>query len=191
MNAATKQATWLFLGLITLACLGWHFVRMSTPTARLDAHTLATTPDSMVTGLKVKQFDAKGSLVNFLESPQMQHVPDKNTNVFTTPHIVVTENPGEAWDIRAKQAISLNKGDEIKFVNDVLIQQKNSSQQAQNTFTTDELFYYPKQKFASTNHKVTFKQAGTIVHSVGMQAYLDEKHVKLLNRTHAIYHPHG
>ncbi|MDP1602434.1 MAG: LPS export ABC transporter periplasmic protein LptC [Legionella sp.] len=187
MNAA-KQATWLFFAMIALACSGWYFASRDT-VVKLDEQTLATTADSVVIGLTVRQFDAKGSLANFLESPEMQHIPEKNTNLFKSPHIVLAQENQPAWDIRSEKAQSINKGEQITFIKKVIIHQGKDAHTEDSTFKTEELTYFPKQKFATTALAIVFEQAGSIVHSTGMNAYLNDKHIELLGKAHATYQP--
>lgn len=190
MNA-TKQALWLFFTLIALAGSGWYFASAS-PGIKLDAQMLAKTADATVDGLSIKQFNAQGKLVNFLESPHMHHIPENDTHIFTSPHIILKQEDESAWDIRSQQASAFNKGEKIIFSQQVVIAQSRPQQPDAGTFKTEELTYLVKQKFASTPLDVTFSQPGTVVQSRGMNAYLAEKHVVLLNNTHAIYKPsHG
>lgn len=187
MNAA-KQAIWLFFTMIALACSGWYFA-ISPLIVKLDDQTLANTADSVVSNLTVRQFDAEGMLVNFLESPEMQHVPDKNTNLFKSPHIILKQENQTSWDIRSKKAQSINKGEQITLVENVIIHQDKSEHTQESTFKTEELTYFPKQKLASTALAVVFEQAGSIVHAIGMKAYLEDKHVELLSKARATYEP--
>lgn len=187
MNAA-KQATWLFCLMITLACSGWYFA-ISTTKVKLDDETLANTADSIVLGLTIRQFSTNGLLANFLESREMQHIPDKDINLFTSPHIIVSQENQAAWDIRSDKAQSINKGEKITFIKDVVIHQDKSEKAQESTFKTEELVYFPKQKFASTALAVVFEQPGSTIHSTGMNAYLEDKHVELLGKTRAIYKP--
>lgn len=187
MNAA-RQAIWLFSLMIVLACSGWYFAT-STSKAKLDDETLANTADSIVLGLTIRQFTATGSLANFLESAEMQHIPDQDMNLFTSPHIVVSQDNQAAWDIRSKNARSINKGEKITFIQNVVIHQDGNEKTQESTLKTEELVYFPKQKFATTALAVIFEQPGSTIHSIGMNAYLEDKHVELLGKARAIYKP--
>jgi lipopolysaccharide export system protein LptC len=189
MNA-TKQAVWLFFTLIALASLGWHFAN-TIPVIKLDEQTLAKTADSVILDLSIKQFDKKGELINFLESPQMEHIPDQEKHIFTAPHIILTQEDNSNWDIRSHDATAIHKGERIIFKKNVVItQQKKDTPNTPSIFKTEELTYIVKQKFAFTPLAVTFIQPGTVVQSTGMNAYLADQHIVLLNKTHAVYNPH-
>ncbi|WP_419420882.1 LPS export ABC transporter periplasmic protein LptC [Legionella sp. D16C41] len=187
MNAA-KQSAWIFCLLIVLSCSGWYFA--SSPKGeKLDTATLAKTPDSIAIGLKVQQFDSKGALAHSLESPQAKHIPEKDIYIFATPHIVLKQENEPNWDIHAQKALAFEKGKQINLRGNVVIHQEKGLKSPESTLKTEELTYFPEQKFATTNLAVIFRQPGSVIHSEGMNAYLDQKRVELLNNAHATYEP--
>jgi len=190
MNAS-KQAAWLFLTLIALACSGWYFAS-EPPVIKLDTKTLSKTTDATVSHLTVRQYNAEGQLANSIQTPLMQHIPLNNTHVFQSPHIIIAQQDQPAWEINAQQATSLRGGEEITFIKDVVIHQAKNERTQESTLKTEEITYFPKDKFASTQKDVTFEQPGNIVHATGMKAYLAQKRVQLLGRARGTYEPnHG
>ncbi|KTC65727.1 Uncharacterized protein YrbK clustered with lipopolysaccharide transporters (plasmid) [Legionella adelaidensis] len=188
MNAGSKQAVWIFIALIALACSGWYFA--SSPIQiTLDNQTLANTIDSTATHLTVKQFNAEGKLASLLQTPQMDHIPNENTHLLAAPFIKINQINKPAWEVQSKQAISKEGGQLITFEKDVIIHQKSAEQTAESTLKTELLFYQPKTKLAWTHAKVFFEQMGNIVESKGMKAYLEEKHIQLLSEARATYVP--
>lgn len=190
MNAV-KQGMWLFFALIACVWSGWYFSR-SLSIIPLDAQTLASTPDAIVSGLTIRQFNDQGHLINLLESPKMQHIPNQNTNLFESPHIILTQDNQPSWDIRSQKAHATNKGEQINLSDNVIIHQNTNNSTKESTLKTEALTYFPKQKFATTPLAVSFEQAGSTIHAIGMNAYLDDKRVELLGKTQATYEPnHG
>lgn len=190
MNA-TKQAGWLFLTMISLACLGGYFAS-STLITQLDEQTLAKTPNYIVKDLSVRQFNSQGKLINHLMAPEMISIPENNTHWLKSPHIISKQDDQEPWEIFSKKAHSINRGEQITFIKHVIIHQEKSNHNEESTFKTEKLIYFPKNKYATTNQAISFEQPGSIVHSVGMQANLETKHVKLLNKAEATFEPnHG
>lgn len=188
---AAKQATWLFLLLISLACSGWYFASSSSPKIKLDAKTLYTTTDMTIQHLTVYQYDKEGRLANSLKTPLMHHIPENNTHWLKKPYIIVTQDDQPSWEIQAEEATAIHGGEQITFNKEVKIQQKNETN-AESTLLTESITYFPKDKFATTQSDVTFKQAGNIVNAKGMEANLAEKHVKLLSQARGKYVPnHG
>ncbi len=187
MNAA-KQAAWLFITLICLACSGWYFAS-SKQLKKLDEHTLSTTADMIISHLTVHQFDSNGHLSNYLQTPLMRHISLNNTNVLTTPHIVISQDNQPPWEIFAEQATSLYGGQQITFNKNVIVHQKNDKQTQESTLKTEAITYYPKEKLASTLLDVTYERPGNIVQSRGMNAYLAQKRVQLLSKARGVYEP--
>ncbi len=177
MNA-TKQAAWLFCSLVALAFSSMYFAS-SKPVKRLDDSTLSKTADILVSNLIIRRFDIAGNLINFIETPMMQHIPENNIHLLTSPKLTLAETNQPAWEISAKMAKGLNGGEQITFIQDVIIHQGKSKNGEESTIKTEILDYFPKTKIASTEAPVSFAQAGSIVHSHGMKANLEEKKVHL------------
>lgn len=189
MNAA-KQAAWLFCLLIVLAGSGWYFASSSS-VKKLDDKTLSQSADTVITNLTVRRFDEQGKLINYLKTPQLQHIPAENTNLLKTPDIMVVQPGQPAWQIRSDHARAIHGGETIIFIKNVVIHQNKGEHSQESTMKTEELTYFPKEKLATTELAVSFEQPGSIVHSQGMKAYLADKRVQL-SRAHATYEPkHG
>ena len=187
MNAA-KQAVWLFFALIGLACSGWYFASSST-VIKLDEETLSTTPDMIVNTLSVRQFDSNGQQAHYLQTPLLHHTPRNDTHWLKTPQIIVANAKQGVWDIRSKQAIALNGGEKITFTKEVIIHQQHHEKTQESTLTTEQLTYFPKGKFATSDVKVTYSQAHNTVEAIGMKAYLNDKRVQLLSQARGTYAP--
>ncbi|KTC67766.1 lipopolysaccharide export system protein LptC [Legionella birminghamensis] len=187
MNAA-KHAAWLFIALFALACSGWYFASSSAPAIKLDNHVLSIMPDAVVSGLVVRQFNNDGMLVNLLETTKLRHIPENNTHYLTAPHIIIKQNDQPGWNIRSAKAKAINGGEQIDFIDDVIIHHEKDQNNEETTITTDNLTYYPKTKFATTLALVNFAQPGSTVKSQGMNAYLADKRIQL-SRVRATYEP--
>lgn len=190
MNAA-KQAAWLFIALLMLAISGWYFASSST-VFKLDNQTLSTSPDTIIKHLTVQQFDANGQLSHYLKTPLLRHIPLENTHQLKTPHILIAQPNQPAWEIHAKSATAIHGGEQITFNNNVIVHQKQDKNRETSTFKTELLTYFPKKQLATTPKEMTFEQAGNVVHSTGMNAYLAQNRIQLLNNARGTYAPnHG
>src|SRR5680860_1672405 len=105
MNAG-KQATWLFIALISLCFSSWYFASSSN-IAKLDEKTLSTTVDTIIKNLTVKQYDTAGNLVNYLKTPLLHHTPKDNIHWLKNPFIQVSQQDQTPWEISAKVATSM------------------------------------------------------------------------------------
>jgi lipopolysaccharide export system protein LptC len=187
MNAA-KQAAWLFCLLLCLAGSGLYFASEK-PIKRLDDNLLSKTADMVISNLSVRRFDEQGKLVNFLQTPEARHIPANNTHLFKSPHLTLSQNNQPAWEINSQNAKSINGGELITFKNKVVIHQQKNKNGQESTMKTEELHYYSKSKVAVTELPVSFEQPGSIVHSKGMKAYLEDRHIQLLSQARATFEP--
>jgi lipopolysaccharide export system protein LptC len=185
MNAM-RQALWLLLVLLLLAGSGWYFASKP-PVIKFDKKNLSTSVDAVVKNVTVRQFNIKGELSHYLQTPLIHHIPLNNTHELTTPHIMVTHEDQKPWVIDAKKAVALYGGKQITLINDVLIHQINHETAEETTVKTQELTYFPNEKRATTTKGITFSQPGAVVKSIGMNAYLAENRVQLLSHASGVY----
>jgi lipopolysaccharide export system protein LptC len=186
MNAG-KQAVWLSIALMVLAYSGWYFAS-SAPVIKLDKKTLETTIDTTIQHLTIRQYDAQGELIQSIKTPWVNHIPLHDTHELKQPLIQVTENKTSPWEIHAEYATSVHGGQEITLKKQVIIHQEAGEKTAESTLKTESITYYPKEKIAVTKDHVTYEQAGNVMHSKGMKAYLDQKRV-LLSQARGSYVP--
>ncbi|CDZ78698.1 Organic solvent tolerance protein OstA [Legionella massiliensis] len=191
MNAA-KQAAWLCCLLLVLAGSGLYFASAK-PIKRLDDTALSKTADMIISNLTVMRFDEKGKLINYLHSPEAQHIPENNTHFFKSPRLSLAQENQPDWEISSQTARAINGGEKITFSHNVVVHQDKNKRGQESTLKTEELHYFSKTKIANTDLDVSFEQPGNIVHSKGMKANLEEKRIQLLSQAHATFEPtkHG
>ncbi|PJD96879.1 MAG: LPS export ABC transporter periplasmic protein LptC [Legionella sp.] len=159
------------------------------PVIQLDNETLSTTIDTSILQLSVKKFNELGELSSLMTTPRMEHIPKNNVHLLQTPHVVIKEKNQPDWEIKSRQATSINGGHTITFSQKVVMRQRMANGTQESKLKTEEITYYPKQKKATTNLFVTFEQPGNTIQSTGMNAYLDEKRVELLHGAQGSYAP--
>jgi lipopolysaccharide export system protein LptC len=187
MNA-TKSASLLLMLVLGLAGAGWYFASPK-PMFRLDANTLSTSTDTIVHNLKVRQFGTDGHLINLLHTPLLHHIPLNNTHKLQSPHIVIKEPNQAPVEIHANEALALYGGQQITLNQEVVIHQKKTDKSVESTLKTESMTYFPKTKFATTEKKTTVERPGSVISSMGMNAYLAEKRITLLNKARGTYEP--
>lgn len=184
----SKQTLWLIFVALILTGSGWYFTHPAKIT-RMDEETLANTIDTTIVNLTVRQFDEKGSLVNLLKTPLLQHIPKDDVHLLQTPHIIIAQEDQPNWEIQSQKAKSLEGGKRIIFMEQVIVHQNADKKTQESTLKTEEVTYFPKEKKASTNLLVTYEQPGNFIQSMGMNAFLDEKRVELLHQARGTYEP--
>lgn len=183
------KPVFLLIILIVLSISGWYFAS-SRQAIYLDDETLAKTTDTIVNELNVRQFDLQGNIINSLYTPIMKHIPFNNVHFFQNPHIIIVQKNEPPMDITANQATSILGGKEITLNDNVIMQQIKNGEIS--NFKTNQITYYPKNKFAQTFDPVTMEQNGNVINAIGLKAYLQDMHIELLSNTRGSYTPkHG
>ena len=188
MNHVKRQISWFLMAIIVLASSVWYF-HQPQKIQKLDNETLSSTIDATVVQLTVRQFDAKGNLVNVLRTPLLQHIPKDDVSLLQTPRIYIAQENQPAWEIQSQKAKSVAGGASITFMQQVIVHQNADEKTQESTLKTEEVVYYPKLKKATTDLLVTYEQPGNFIQSMGMNAYLDEKRVELLHQARGRYDP--
>lgn len=183
---AVKQALWLVMALISFSGFAWYFVS-ATPPHPLSEDILSTTADTVIQNLTVREFDHQGQLAHYVETPLMRHIEKNNTHWLKTPRIIIKQANQKDWTIQAQQAVTLHGGEQITFSRQVIVHQVSGVNNQESTFATEELVYFPKTKLATSPVAVSYQQPGNMIQSTGMRAYLDKKHVQLLNEARGTY----
>lgn len=191
MNKLTRKkdlmiGSLLFFSLMGLSFGGWYFA--SSPVLKsINEDTLMNTADLNVSQLTVKQFDTRGSLVHFIQSPFVKHIPAHDTHLITLPHIISRQPNKPLLEIRSLDATSIQGGKQITFEKQVVVLQKKTGKET-STMTTEELVYYPSKKIASTQKKIRFHENGSTLYSQGMKADLGKNqsiHLSKVRASHA------
>ena len=175
-----------FIILICLGCVGWYIAKPQ-QLLLLDSKTLLNTPDAIINNLTVTKFNADGSIATRLITPQMKHIPNNNTSLLDKPNIISYQENQAPWKISALNGKAINGSEKVTLTNDVFIHQPASPHNKETNFHTEKLYYYPQRQYADTDIAITLTQPGTVIKAIGMQAYLEEKKIKFLNRTRGRY----
>lgn len=181
-----KQAGWSVLTLIAFACFGL-YITSNKPVLKLDNDTLSTTEDTVVTDLTLTQFDANGHVSHYLQTKTVRHVPRNDTHYLTTPTIKIAQENQAPWEINAQEAVAIQSGQQITFHDNVIICQKKGKPAEETRVTTEEITYFPQKQLATTRKPIRLSQAGNVVTSTGMNAYLADNRVQLLSNAQAVY----
>ncbi|MGV3740419.1 MAG: LPS export ABC transporter periplasmic protein LptC [Gammaproteobacteria bacterium] len=175
-----QRGFWLLAisGLLIL-CI-WQWLRNTTHyTQLLDQNTLEQTANVIIYDLKYRQYNANGTVLHFLETPKMRHIPKNNKHILTTPHLIVTEPDKEPWEMHAELGTAVNKTEMILLDRHVLINQHKNNEEM--VLKTEHLTYFPEEKRATTHEEVTMIQGGTHIRSTGLVANLADNQIHLQN----------
>lgn len=183
------QCFWFIIALTCVLGFGFLYIQLLRPAQPATPSLLSGKKiDSFLVNLSVKEFSDSGQLIHYLQTPLMQHLPESNTHLLQKPHFIITEANQTPWEIRADKARA-QKDNTITLIHHVMIEQKASDVKAATILTTEKMLYFPKEKRASTNKKVTIQQAQNRMQAVGMNAYLADNKVELLSHVRGRYEP--
>lgn len=133
------------------------------------------------------QFDEQGKPSHQLETIQLIHYPQEDKNLLANPHIILSSKDQTPWHIQAKQGISTQKMEILTLKGDVILQQAAGANNTARTIHTEELLYYPKKQFATTQHPILLEQPGLKVNATGINAYMEQQQVELLSNVSIHY----
>lgn len=175
----------LLLLLAIVSFLGWYHYTAnpgnSKTTAMIDAFAIDI--DGM-------QFDDLGQKQGELKSPKLLHFASDDSSLLTTPYLTLYSKDNKApWTITSKTGKTFNGTEKVDLIDNVVIHQPTSAQNQDTTISTSLLHIFPKQQLANTDKSVTLVQSGIKITSIGMNAYLDQKHVTLLSQARGFYDP--
>lgn len=164
---------------------------MTLETLSNDAHkknhaTKSSGPDYFARQITTKQFDKNGDQQSQLTSKSMQHFANDTTRLLEVTLILYRH--GEApIQITADEAYITDHSHKIRLQDHVRLHQKASNTNSEKTVLTDEMIYFPKQKLASTDKAVVYREPNTEVHSIGMQFDLKTQQIHLSSKARGHY----
>lgn len=184
----TKKYYFLNILLLLLAIvsfLGWYqFKTNPSPVKTADSI------DAFAMGIQGVQFDELGQKQGEMDSPKLLHFASEDSSVLTTPLITLYSKDNKApWSISSQTGKTFNGTEKVDLIDNVVIHQPPGAQNQDTTITTSLLHIFPNQNLANTDKPVTLVQSGVKITSVGMNAYLDQKHVTLLSQARGFYDP--
>lgn len=184
----TKLINWGCIIITAFVCSFWYYMSKTNSIGfNIDKEKLKNSVDATINDISFKEFNHKGELANFLETPMIEHIPKNNTHFLTKPHIIVREEDKDPWDINAKSAKAIKGGKKITFSNDVSIAQKKDVGKGDILLLTEEITYFPNKKYATTKKDVKLRQDNSIVEATGLKAFLAESRIKFMSNARGHY----
>lgn len=183
-----KIINWLCVIVTICLCFFWyHMSNTNNDNLVIDKESLKNSIDMTINNINIKEFNANGKLTNFIESKEVNHIPQHDTHILTNPHIIVKEGEQLPWDINAKSATATHGGQKVTFSKDVKIIQKQPSNIGNIQLYTDKITYFPNKKYAITKNDVKLQQNNSIVEATGLKAYLTESRIQFLKNARGRY----
>jgi lipopolysaccharide export system protein LptC len=134
--------------------------------------------------------DKNGKPHSTLRSKKLLHYPVRDTSILQEPSFIFYADNALPWHVNAKQGRSIHGHQQIDLKNDVFIQQLDENKHPQMTLQTSAITIYPDRSYATSTQAVELTEPDVALSGIGMNAYLQEKRIKLLHHvrgTHAMY----
>ena len=150
-------------------------------------------PQTYLTGVETTQYTEDGAisytfkadkLSYYQRNPNRKHPSDYT--LIDAPLITMYDADKTPWHIRAKHGRSNASGTEIRLWGDVLAWQERDKGE-RSELSTSLLVLKPESQYAETNKPVMISTADSVTRAVGLQAFLQERRIKLLSRVRAVH----
>lgn len=184
----TKIINWSCFIVTMFLCVFWyHMSNTKNDSIIIDKESLKNSIDITIHNVNIKEFNKEGKLANFLESQEINHIPQHDTHILTKPHIIVQEGNEQPWVINSNIAKATHGGTKVTFSDDVKIIQKQPPNVGNIQLFTDKITYFPNKKYAVTKNEVKLQQNNSIVEATGLKAYIAENRIKFLKNARGRY----
>lgn len=144
-------------------------------------------PDYIITHFNVRRFDTNGVLQHTLIAEKMEHYPDDDTSVVTSPHLINHRQP--VTNIFARQALVSKDAKEIYFVDNVRVVRQGATEQALATIMKTRLLtVFPDDEIGHAITPVTITQGKSIINGTRLDLNNKSGITVLSGRVTAILH---
>ncbi len=139
----------------------------------------------IINGL-IKDYDRHGQLKQQLRSSQLEHQPALQQILLKTPEIQLYRINMPSHKASSLHGIIRDNNDTVFLTGEVFLLD-NPDPQLANTLNTESLTFYPKQRIARTDKKVTITNSTSTTTSVGMTIDTDSGILKLLSEVTGVH----
>lgn len=150
------------------------------------ARDAAIVPDYTMSSLDSLNMTAEGRPATRLTADFMAHYESKDETELSQPKLKIFRPDQEPLYARADHGW-VRSGNEVILLKDkVRFWENNADGQLVMEVTTNEATLYPERDYAETDKPATLSTRNTITDSVGMEAYMDEGRIEMLDQVHTI-----
>lgn len=146
-------------------------------------------PDYYGEQLNHRQFSAEGQLVQELSADKSKHYPLTAVTHFTEPHIVVTSDNGERWQIEARLGKTQDSKHLVTLSKQVEIRPINPQPEQDLLVETEVLNYYTDTQTAETREPVKITSPNAWINSTGMSLSIPKQTMELNHQVNTRYVP--
>lgn len=188
MLGITKNKTRiLYLSLLALICvISIAILHHAGQQEKLASQKSENVDSFVIQGINT-EYDQNGKLKTKIISEMITHLHREKTSFLKNPRIILYTENNTPWHIRADQAMTNKKGDQVVLQDHVIIHQLATAQEPETTITTTQLIIFPKKSMATTSQAVTLSRPGVTINGVGFDANLKTGQYQLHSQSRAVY----
>ena len=149
--------------------------------------TLQSEPDFYLTQMKVTEYRDSGQVRYYFVADQAEHFPDGDYTLAERPDITLFDEKGIPWLIQAMKGRVTANYQTVKLWDQVIMQRDTPADPLE--LSTRAMTLFPKRDYAETEQPVRITSLNSLVTATGMQAYLDQERVELLNHVKVRHEP--
>jgi len=132
------------------------------------------------------QFNADGSLHSELTSPKVEHLLTSEISLLQTPDLLLYQDNPQPWRIRSEKAEVSPDGKQVELIDNVRISRRDEKNR-DTQLTSTKMTLFPENDYATTDVPVRIETPHGITKGIGMQAWLKERRLSLLNAARGQY----
>jgi lipopolysaccharide export system protein LptC len=146
-------------------------------------------PDYSMSGFRLTEMNAAGRPGHILVAETLYHYPDRAESVLTAPVLHFFEADRPVWEISAQHGTVSDNERTVLLEGEVQVRYSAASPERGFEIRTEELYVWPDERRAETEVAVRIIQQSGITDSIGMQADLEERRMRLLSQVRGRYDP--
>lgn len=144
--------------------------------------------DFFITQGEYIAFDKDGKLSSLMQSDEAKHYPRNNNAILKNPHLRLYREDSPPWTLTAEIG-EYDLASENLTLNKNVIITKNEAVGLPWTLKTESLTVLNKTRFITTQQPVTISDNISVLESIGMNAWIDDKKVELTSNVRGNYAP--
>jgi len=142
--------------------------------------------DFFMTGARSTQFEADGSLHSEMTSSKVEHLMDTEISLLDEPDLWFYRGYPKPWHVQSKKAEVSADGKQVELIEDVRISHRDEKDR-NILITSSRMTLFPDTEYASTQAPVRIESPQGITSGTGMQAWLKDSRMNLLNSARGQY----
>jgi lipopolysaccharide export system protein LptC len=144
-------------------------------------------PDYYMEGFVTVKMDDKGRPHREFRADRLEHFPDTDTHEVKRPHIILHKTGEKPWNVTSESGWMSADGNVVLLHGRVRIWQDDEKDDVRLEVITSDVRVRLDSNYAETDQPALIQGPWGETDGVGMQAYLEEKRVRLLSDVHTRY----